>query len=228
MILGAFISSGFAGPIAALISRRLTIWLACLLCFISNIIMMTTTNLGGLYAGRFLIGLANGAFMTFSQLYIQECIPARYRGLLISVFSVWTSIGSLVGTIVDNYTSPINGKNSYLIPLGLIYIIPSLMSVGMIFIPESPRWLLQHGQSEKARKALRWLRPYDDTQIEEELSDMQAALEAESELSKGLSIWDMFANPIDRRRTILAVLGLTVQGASGAMYMICTSLPSVP
>lgn len=75
MTLGAFLSSGFAGPIANFLSRRATIWLASLLCCVANVIMMATTNIGGLYAGRLLIGLANGLFMTFSQLYIQVCQP---------------------------------------------------------------------------------------------------------------------------------------------------------
>jgi len=73
MILGAFISSAFAGPIAGvpILGRRECIWLASVLCIVSNVIMMTTTSIGALYAGRLIIGLANGLFMTFSQLYIQ-------------------------------------------------------------------------------------------------------------------------------------------------------------
>jgi len=79
MTLGAFISSGFAGPIAIFLSRKQTIWLACVLCIVSDVIMMTTTTIGGLYAGRLLIGIANGLFMTFSQLYIQASL--RYMPL---------------------------------------------------------------------------------------------------------------------------------------------------
>jgi SP family sugar:H+ symporter-like MFS transporter len=58
---------------------------------------------------------------------------------MISVFQCWTSLGSLVGTVIDNATHNLPGKDSYLIPLGIIYIIPLFMSVGMFFIPESPR-----------------------------------------------------------------------------------------
>lgn len=71
MTLGAFISSSFAGPIARFAGRRGCIWSAAVLCAIANIIMMASTNIGALYVGRFVIGLANGMFMTFSQLYIQ-------------------------------------------------------------------------------------------------------------------------------------------------------------
>lgn len=71
MTLGAFLSSSTAGFFAAYLGRRQCLWLASLLCIVSNVVMMTTTNLAGLYAGRLLIGLANGWYMTFSQLYIQ-------------------------------------------------------------------------------------------------------------------------------------------------------------
>lgn len=71
MTLGAFLSSSTAGFFAAYLGRRQCLWLASLLCIVSNVVMMTTTNLVGLYAGRLLIGLANGWYMTFSQLYIQ-------------------------------------------------------------------------------------------------------------------------------------------------------------
>jgi MFS family permease len=71
MTLGAFLSSSFAGVFATRLGRRQCLWMASVLCCVANIVMMTTTSMGGLYAGRLLIGIANGWYMTFSQLYIQ-------------------------------------------------------------------------------------------------------------------------------------------------------------
>jgi MFS family permease len=71
MIVGAFLSSACAGVFATKLGRKQCLWAASALCCVSNVVMMTTTNIAGLYAGRFLIGLANGWYMTFSQLYIQ-------------------------------------------------------------------------------------------------------------------------------------------------------------
>jgi SP family sugar:H+ symporter-like MFS transporter len=135
MTLGAVIASGCAGPIAWKIGRKMCIWIACVTCCVANIVMMTTTSIGALYFGRLLLGLANGLFMTFSQLYIQEVSPARYRGMSLAGFQFWTSIGALVGTIVDNFTAKIDGRDSYVIPLGLIYIVPVFIFVGLFFIP---------------------------------------------------------------------------------------------
>lgn len=91
MTLGAFITSACAGLAATKLGRRHCLWIAAVACCVSNIIMMTTTHIGALYVGRFFIGCANGWFMTHSQLYLQECSPARYRGLFISGFQFFTS-----------------------------------------------------------------------------------------------------------------------------------------
>jgi len=91
MTLGAFISAGLAGVAAARLGRRACLWIACVVCAVANIIMMTTTHIGALYAGRLLIGLANGYFMTFSQLYIQESSTAEFRGLFLTGFQFFTS-----------------------------------------------------------------------------------------------------------------------------------------
>lgn len=94
MTLGAFISSGGAGFLAIKLGRKQCIWMSCLFCAVSNIIMMTTESIEALYVGRFINGLANGGFMTFAQLYIQESSPAKYRGLFLTTFQFGTSFVS--------------------------------------------------------------------------------------------------------------------------------------
>ncbi|RYP29729.1 hypothetical protein DL767_006604 [Monosporascus sp. MG133] len=93
MVLGAFMSSGTAGFAAIKLGRKTCLYLAIVGCFVSNIIMMTTTDINALYVGRLLNGLANGYFMVFSQLWLQESSPAKYRGLFLSVFQFSTSFG---------------------------------------------------------------------------------------------------------------------------------------
>ncbi|KAK4124780.1 general substrate transporter [Parathielavia appendiculata] len=219
MTLGAFISSGTAGITAAYVSRRQCLWIACFFCCIANVMMMATESIGALYAGRFIIGLANGYFMTFSQLYIQESSPARYRGWFLTAFQFFTSFGTLIGTIIDWATAGRPDKSAYLIPLGMIYIVPVIMTVALFFIPESPRWLILMGRYDKGVESLRWLRPVG-ADVNFEASEIRAAIDKERELSSGVSVLDMFTNPIDRRRTILSVCAVTLQAASGSMFII--------
>lgn len=71
MTLGAFIASSSAGFTALYFGRKMTLYIACAGIFLSTAVMQATTNIAGLYAGRLIIGLANGLLMTHSQLYIQ-------------------------------------------------------------------------------------------------------------------------------------------------------------
>jgi len=219
MTLGAFLGSFIAGPMAIKLGRKPCLWTACVLCAASDAIMMGTTKLAGLYVGRLFIGIANGFFMTFSQLYLQEVAPARYRGLALAMFQIWTSVGSLIGTIVDNFTSKIMSRASYMIPLSLIYIVPAFIATGLFFIPESPRYLVYRGNIEQARKSLQWLRPNKDA-IEAELAEMQIAINAEKEHVQGAPWVDMWRNPVDRRRTLLSIGAIGVQAACGVMFML--------
>ncbi|KAI1472161.1 general substrate transporter [Daldinia caldariorum] len=219
MTLGAFVSSGTAGLIAAKLGRKTCLWLACLGCVVSNIIMMTTIDINALYVGRLLNGLANGYFMTFSQLFIQESSPAKYRGLFLTAFQFCTSFGTLIGTIVDWAAASRPDRSAYLIPLGLIYIVPLLLTIGLFFIPESPRWLILQDRIEDGHKSLQWLRP-TGAQINIEVAEIKAAIDKEREMGSQVGVLDMFKNPIDRRRTILAVCGVTLQAATGSMFII--------
>lgn len=219
MTIGAFSGSLLAGPMAIKLGRKQCVWIACVLCCGSNGIMQGTTNLHGIYAGRFLIGVANGFYMTFGQLYIQEVIPARFRGAAIASFNVFTSVGSLVGTIVDNETATWGNKQCYVVPLSIVYAVPAIIFCGLFFIPETPRYLISRGKEEAALKSLTWLRP-KGSNIQIELTEIIETARQEKELKESVGWLDLFRRPIDRKRTLLSVAAVSTQAASGAFFMI--------
>ncbi|RTE73718.1 hypothetical protein BHE90_011851 [Fusarium euwallaceae] len=219
MTLGAFISAGLAGVIATKLGRKPCLWLSALLCAVANVIMMTTTHIGALYVGRILVGVANGGFMTFSQLYIQESSPAKYRGLFFSFFQFCVSFGTLIGTIVDWATAGRPDRSAYLIPLGIIYVIPMILSIGLLFIPESPRWLILNGRLDDGHKSLLWLRP-SGSNIDSEVSEIRTAIQKDAETKSGVGFLEMFNDPVDRRRTLLSVSAVSLQGVPGSMFII--------
>ena len=139
--------------------------------------------------------------------------------MMISVFQIWTSIGTLIGTVIDNATHQMEGRRSYIIPLGTIYIVPVLMSIGLFFIPESPRWLILVDEQQEAEKALLWMRPHPES-VAGEMAEIQAAIDAEKATKASANFMDIWRDPVDRRRTLLAVAAVSTQAASGAMFMI--------
>lgn len=143
---------------------------------------------------------------------------------MISVFQSWTSIGTLVGTVIDNATAALPGRSSYLIPLATIYIVPALMSLGLFFIPESPRWLALTGRDDAALQSLLWMRPKTED-VATEFDEIKAAIAAELDAKREASFWDVVRDPVDRRRTLLAVAAISIQAASGAMFIIGTYIP---
>jgi SP family sugar:H+ symporter-like MFS transporter len=232
MTLGAFVGSLGAGPISTYINRRWSLFIASVLCCIAVIVMITTTHIGALYFGRLLLGIAkyvpysrhlieSGFFMTFTQLYIQECSPPHIRGAMLVMFQFWISIGSTIGTIVDNYTATISGKLCYQIPLALLFIVPVLLTLTSPFIPDSPRWLISHGKPEEALLALRKLRGsfYHEKMIAEEFQEIKESWAIEQQLAESVSIYDMFRGT-DLRRTILSFLAVCFQASSGSMFLL--------
>lgn len=93
------------------------------------------------------------------------------------------------------------------------------MGVALYFIPESPRWLILQGRREEGHKALRWLRPAGAS-IDAEVDQIEAAIRKEREVGSSVGVLDMFRNPVDRRRTMISVAGVTTQAASGSMFII--------
>jgi SP family sugar:H+ symporter-like MFS transporter len=159
--------------------------------------------------------------MTSPQLYIHESTPPHWRGAMLVMFQFWISLGSTIGTIVVNYTAPLSGRISYQIPLCLLFLVPVLLTIVSPFIPDSPRWFLSHDESESALNALRRLRGshYDQTLVAAEFQEIKEAWVIEKELARSASIFDMFRGT-DLRRTVLSVLAVCMQGASGSMFVI--------
>jgi SP family sugar:H+ symporter-like MFS transporter len=119
-------------------------------------------------------------------LYQSETSPKWIRGAVVGAYQLAITIGLLLAAIVDNATKDRNDSGSYRIPIAVQFLWAIILVAGLIFLPESPRFLIKKGNPEGAARSLAKLRrlDVDHPAIIEELGEIVANHEYELSLGK--------------------------------------------
>lgn len=189
-------------------------------------LLFAVTSIGNALAGTFAIfiawrmlgGVAIGLASNLSPMYIAEVAPASIRGKLVAVNQLTIVIGILVAQSLNWYlvrNLPAGatdefirnswfGQSGWRWMFGLTAAPSLLFFLGMLLVPESPRWLAKNGQTESARKVL--TRIGGERHASAALADIAAT--AGSESSQGSRLTELL-EPRMRGVLILGV-GLAV------------------
>jgi SP family arabinose:H+ symporter-like MFS transporter len=100
-------------------------------------------------AGRFIGGLAIGAASVLAPLYIAEVSPARNRGRLVSMNQMAIVTGILLAYLV-NWLLSLTGPSSWRWMFATAAIPSAAFLIGLFFVPESPRWLVEKSRAREA------------------------------------------------------------------------------
>ncbi len=112
-----------------------------------------------LIAARIVSGIAIGLASFIAPMYIAELVPARVRGALVAVNMLAITTGIVVAYLTD-YGLAHHGGWRWMFGLGAV---PAFgLTVGMWFLPDSPRWLISKNRVDQARKAMLRLRTADE------------------------------------------------------------------
>jgi MFS transporter, SP family, sugar:H+ symporter len=187
---------------------RIGLWLAINFQISSN-------STGALYVGRILLGLSNGLFIPYCILYMAIISHAHLRGSIGGMVQWQISFGALLGILVDNYANAYSGKKSFQIPLAVMYVVPVIISIFLLFLPETPRYSISKGQYDKAGTSIRrtW-GIFDTARIETGVQDIKKNWVEEPEMLNGTSVMDMFKGA-DLRLTLIALCIIICQTATG-------------
>ncbi len=175
VLLGAAVGALSGGRIADWLGRRLTLLITSIIFIAGAIICALAGSLQMLVAGRLIVGLGIG-LSSVVPVYISEISPANARGWQASLYQLAITLGILGAYVVDYAFA---GSEGWRWMLGLAAIPGVLLGLGMIALPETPRWLLERGRTDDARKVLRRIRGNAD--IEAEFQDIQNTLSLASE-----------------------------------------------
>ncbi|CAN8258657.1 unnamed protein product [Cochlearia groenlandica] len=213
LTIGGLVGAALSGKFADLFGRRGALWVSNSFCMVGWVMIAFTQATWSLDIGRFFLGVAAGLASYVVPVYIVEIAPKRIRGML-SAFSSLVMCASvtltyLVGSVVSWQK------------LALLSTVPCVLEfAGLLYIPESPRWLSRNGQVKESEVALQRLRG-NNTDITKEAAEIKTYMDNIQEFKED-SFCELF-KPRYHRAVIVGIGLLVLQqlgGLSGYVFYL--------
>ncbi|MGD0720047.1 MAG: sugar porter family MFS transporter [Roseiarcus sp.] len=211
MMIGAAVGALAAGVLSFRLGRRMSLLLAATLFVAGSLFCAFAWSIESLIAARILLGVAIGVATFTAPLYISEIAPPDRRGAMISTYQLMITMGILAAFLSDTLFS-YTGAWRWM--LGVVALPGALFLIGVIRLPDSPRWLMMRGRTAEARAVLETLRR-DPTVVDGEMRDIA------EQLKRPQRGWALFrANPNFRRSVGLGVALQAMQQFTGMNVMM--------
>jgi sugar porter (SP) family MFS transporter len=198
VLLGSLVGALIGGMLADRLGRRRLLVFTAIVFGLGAIGAALAPGTTVLITARIIAGVAIGIASFVAPLYISEIAPVAIRGKLVSINQVALTSGIVISYLIDYAFA---GAQAWRWMFALAVVPAAAFGIGLIFIPNSPRWLADRGQIDEARTVLKRIRPPD--KVEGELDDIQQSLKQQ----KGH--WSELFSPLLRMAMIVGV-GLAV------------------
>jgi SP family arabinose:H+ symporter-like MFS transporter len=194
LALTATLAMMLSGPLSDRIGRRPVLRIAALLFAMSAILSAVAPSFSWLVFARMLGGLGVGAALIIAPMYIAEMAPPESRGRLVSFNQLNIVIGISVaffsnyliltlGESGSAWTEALRlGEWNWRWMLGIETLPAVLYLLALLFVPESPRWLVMHRRDDEAVAVLE--RVGGSERAAEDLRAVKEAIAAEAELGR--------------------------------------------
>jgi major inositol transporter-like SP family MFS transporter len=219
LVLGAAFGSIFGGRLSDNKGRRKVILYLAILFFFSAAGCVVAPNTTIMVAFRFLLGLAVGGASVVIPSYLAEIAPADRRGILVTQNELMIVTGQFLAYIFNAVIGNVFGDAGHAWRYMLVIAtLPALaLWIGVLILPESPRWLASKGKMADALKILQKIR--SESIAQQELKDIKAYISEEQKTEK-MSFKDL-GTPWIRRIVMLGIaIGSISQlvGINSIMY----------
>ncbi|XP_075226868.1 facilitated trehalose transporter Tret1-like [Lycorma delicatula] len=232
MDFGNVISPIPVGYMMDWLGRKPTFFATAVIFQISWVLALLADGAGLLYIARFLAGIGKGMGFTVVPMYLAEIAEVKIRGALSTIFTILLFFGTLFEYIIGPYVSydTLNAISS---------VIPILFFLLVLFIPESPYYLLMKKDRKGAQNSFSWLRNYkydektdvnakakEEINAETELERMDSQVQKEMELR---GRWhDLLGSHGTKRATIIVMTLSAFQRLGGVSCMLAYSSITLP
>ncbi|MCP3424527.1 sugar porter family MFS transporter [Rothia sp. AR01] len=193
---GAAAGALLCGRLSDAIGRRRAIILLAVLFFGGVLLVVFAPGGDGEFslvgyamalAGRLVLGLAVGGASTVVPVYLAELAPYEIRGSITGRNELAIVSGQLAAFVVNALIATVFGTEGHVWRfMFAMCAIPAIaLFVGMLRMPESPRWLVEHGRREDALAVLRTIRTVPRAEAELEQIDVVAEEESRGRVGLG-------------------------------------------
>jgi len=172
------------------------------------------------FIGRIISGLGVGGISVLSPMLISEVSPKHLRATLVSCYQLMITLGIFLGYCTNFGTKNYSNTVQWRVPLGLGFAWALFMIGGMMFVPESPRFLVEVGRNEDAKHSIAVSNKVsiDDPSVQAELEVLMAASEAEK-LAGNASWGELFSTKTKIfQRLVMACVIQSLQQLTGDNY----------
>ncbi|EHA56883.1 sugar transporter STL1 [Pyricularia oryzae 70-15] len=218
----------FFGAIAALfigepLGRRKMIMLGCIILAIGGALQASASTIPHLIVGRIVAGLGNGLNTSTIPVWHSELMKATKRGKGLCVELAINIFGVMLSYWVDYGMSFEKSDAQFRFPLALQCAFAIVTFLGVLFLPESPRWLVANDRHEEAQDVLWSVEENarsisrDDERVTKHLVEIQTAIREEREAAGNNGYSALFHNGEQKflYRTLLGIGGQFCQQLSG-------------
>lgn len=219
LLFGAAFGALMGGKVSDALGRKGSLILCAVLFFFGALGSSISPNVTTMVLSRVVLGVAVGAASVTVPLFLAEMAPADRRGRMVTINELMIVTGQflafVINTVIDN---TLGGANVWRWMLGVAVIPAVLLFVGMLTLPDSPRWYAIRSRFDDTRHVLGLSRPYAEAAEEYNIIVEHAKRDLSEE--KGAALRDLRAYPWMRRILWIGIGLAVIQQATGVNTIV--------